>query len=144
MAAGALMLDEHGHILIVKPTYRPDWLIPGGVVEDDESPRAACQREVREEVGLDLPIGRLLCLEYQSSRAESTENLQFIFWGGVLSEAMVKAIVLPPGELESYRLAPLEEAVQLLAPRLARRIRPAAAALEQNRFVYMENGIEAL
>jgi ADP-ribose pyrophosphatase YjhB (NUDIX family) len=38
MAAGALLFDEDGRILLVEPTYKPYWEIPGGVVEADESP----------------------------------------------------------------------------------------------------------
>jgi hypothetical protein len=38
MAAGALFFNHRDEILILKPTYRDDWLIPGGVVELDESP----------------------------------------------------------------------------------------------------------
>src|SRR5215469_2715077 len=53
MAASALFLNEQGNVLIVKPTYRPDWLLPGGSVEDHESPREACIREVREELSLE-------------------------------------------------------------------------------------------
>ncbi|MEO0768780.1 MAG: NUDIX hydrolase [Cyanobacteria bacterium J06649_4] len=47
MGAGGLFFDSEGRLLILKPTYRNDWLIPGGVVEANESPRHACMREVR-------------------------------------------------------------------------------------------------
>jgi 8-oxo-dGTP diphosphatase len=33
MASGALYFNNRGELLIVKPTYRAAWLIPGGVVE---------------------------------------------------------------------------------------------------------------
>jgi 8-oxo-dGTP diphosphatase len=36
MAAGVVLLDDEQRILIAKPTYRPTWLVPGGVVEDQE------------------------------------------------------------------------------------------------------------
>ncbi|MFL5627283.1 MAG: NUDIX domain-containing protein, partial [Ktedonobacteraceae bacterium] len=50
MAVSAFFLDKQGNILIVKPTYRSDWLLPGGIVEKDESPRQACVREIKEEL----------------------------------------------------------------------------------------------
>ena len=52
-SAGALIFDRNGRLLIMKPTYKSGWTIPGGVMEaDGESPWEACQREVREECGL--------------------------------------------------------------------------------------------
>ncbi len=60
MAAGALFLNEEEKILIVKPTYRPDWLLPGGSVEKEESPREACIQEIQEELCLEIVLERLL------------------------------------------------------------------------------------
>ena len=54
VAAGALFSDESGRVLLVKPTYKKTWDIPGGYVEPGESPRAACIREIREELGLSV------------------------------------------------------------------------------------------
>jgi ADP-ribose pyrophosphatase YjhB (NUDIX family) len=38
MAAGALFFNANRQILIVQPTYRESWLVPGGIVEAHESP----------------------------------------------------------------------------------------------------------
>ena len=46
MGAGCLFFNERNEVLLVKPTYKPGWEIPGGVVEDNESPKQCCQREV--------------------------------------------------------------------------------------------------
>lgn len=54
LAAGVILLNDHEDILLVKPTYRGGWLLPGGVVESFESPRDAALREIREELGLIL------------------------------------------------------------------------------------------
>lgn len=34
--------------------------------------------------GVVFPVGRLLCLEYQSAHKQSTKSMQFIFNGGIL------------------------------------------------------------
>ena len=39
------------------------WLYPGGHVEDTETPDEALVREVKEETGLDIEIGRASCRE---------------------------------------------------------------------------------
>jgi len=49
MAAGALFRDGAGRPLLVDPVYKDTWDLPGGAVEAEESPHAACRREVAEE-----------------------------------------------------------------------------------------------
>ena len=52
-SAGAMIFDCKGRLLILKPTYKAGWTIPGGEMEaDGETPWEACQREVAEECGL--------------------------------------------------------------------------------------------
>ena len=68
MAVGALFHDENGRVLLVDPTYKPTWDLPGGAVEKEESPYAACRREVAEELGLDRPPGRVGTLAAGTSR----------------------------------------------------------------------------
>ncbi len=41
VAAGVLFRDAAGRVLLVKPTYKDGWEIPGGYVERGESPHAA-------------------------------------------------------------------------------------------------------
>jgi 8-oxo-dGTP pyrophosphatase MutT (NUDIX family) len=50
--ATMLLTDLADRVLVVKPTYKPDWELPGGAVEDGESPEVAAAREVVEELGL--------------------------------------------------------------------------------------------
>jgi 8-oxo-dGTP diphosphatase len=38
IAAGALFSDEHDRVLLVQPSYKDMWEIPGGYVEPSESP----------------------------------------------------------------------------------------------------------
>jgi ADP-ribose pyrophosphatase YjhB (NUDIX family) len=55
VSSGALIFDRSGRLLILKPTYKSGWTIPGGVMEADrETPWQACRREVREECGIEL------------------------------------------------------------------------------------------
>jgi 8-oxo-dGTP pyrophosphatase MutT (NUDIX family) len=118
-AAGCVIRDEVGKIMVVEPVYKDMWEIPGGQIEEGESPREACEREVDEELGLVLHVGELLCIDYVRSR----DSYRFVFDGGVVDQSMIDSICLPPDELLSYRFVALEEAAQLVNPRLGRRLR---------------------
>ena len=44
VSAGALIFDRSGRLLILKPTYKSGWTIPGGIMEaDGETPWDACR-----------------------------------------------------------------------------------------------------
>jgi 8-oxo-dGTP diphosphatase len=123
---------------VVKPTYKPGWEISGGMVEANESPVQACIREVREELRLEIELGRLLCLEYV---AVNPERLLFVFDAGTVSDLEVSRIVLPPDELSEFRFVTLAESQELLPERLALRVRQSLIALKHlPQTVYLENG----
>ncbi len=138
MAAGALFVNARDEILIVKPRYRPDWLIPGGITEAGESPRQGCARETLEEIGLDLAIGHALCVAYVPRDGPKAESLQWIFDGGTLTDAQIASITLQDTELAEYRFAPLEEALGLLNRSLGRRIAHAVSVRASGGDIYLE------
>ena len=138
MGAGALIRDRDGRVLLVQPTYTSTWELPGGAVEADESPREACRREVREELGCDLPVGRLLCIEWQGPEPDRTESLMFVYDGGELGDEQIR---LPADELSGYAFVSAHELDTLMVERLARRTRAALLALDEGRLVELEHGV---
>lgn len=132
-----MIRDAHGRVLVVEPTYKSTWEIPGGAVEADESPRMACQREIAEELGLELVVGRLLCIEWQGPELDRTESFMFIFDGGFLGAQVIR---LATDELASYAFVGTEQLDSYLIPRLARRVRSALLAADEGRLVEMEHG----
>ena len=139
MSAGLLLLDTHGRLLVVEPVYKETWEIPGGVVEANESPRQAAQREVAEELGLACEPGRLLGIDYTAEDDDRTESIHFIFQGPVLTEAQINRIRLDPQEIRSYRLLPPKKATKLLNKRLRRRVRRCLRVCGKKRTLYMED-----
>lgn len=52
LGARAIVINDKGQILLVKHSYQPHWHLPGGGVDNGETPKAAVIRELKEEVGL--------------------------------------------------------------------------------------------
>jgi len=138
VSAGALIFDRAGRLLILKPTYKSGWTIPGGVMEaDGETPWEACRREVREECGLDVHRGRLAVMDFRSSRPGRPGGIRFLFDCGQVGDRALAGIVLQPEEISEYRLAGLPEAFGLLRGPIRRRVRAAAG---RKHLVYLEDG----
>lgn len=135
-----LLFNVEGQVLLVEPTYKPHWELPGGRVEVDESPRAAAAREIAEELGLDCPAGRLLVLDWAPSAADRPEVVIAVFDGKVLSSTEVARIVVPPEELRGFGFFDLSEVGSVLPPFLARRMTAAAHACRDNTTAYLEDG----
>ena len=56
LATDAVVVVD-GEVLLMERAHDPHegaWVLPGGLVEPDETAREACVRETREEVGLDV------------------------------------------------------------------------------------------
>ncbi|MFF5538703.1 NUDIX domain-containing protein [Streptomyces cinerochromogenes] len=118
-SAAALFCNEDSEVLIVNPTYKDYWNLPGGGVDIDrgETPYDAVVREVREELGITPPIGRLLAHAWITGAGKEAKVL-YIFDGGILSREDQEAITLQTSELSEYRFCHPEEEPGLIPPHL--------------------------
>jgi ADP-ribose pyrophosphatase YjhB (NUDIX family) len=137
VAAGCLLRDADGRVLLVEPTYKPNWEVPGGIAEPGESPRCTAQRELGEELGLTLPVGRLLCVDHLAATADRPDALRFLF--AVDGPPVpVAALALQSDEIRSARYCTPAEVAERASARLARRIIACMAAARLP--VYLEDG----
>ncbi len=139
VAAGALFFDNAGRVLLVKPTYKNGWDIPGGYVEPGESPRAACIREVYEELGLMINAETLLVVDWAPAENEGDKML-FVFDAGILSDQNYSEIQFIDGELADSIFVTPADLEQYLSGRLHRRLRTAIEAKQRNATAYAEHG----
>lgn len=139
VAAGALIRNKAGDILLVERTYKETWTTPGGVVEANEAPRDGCVREIEEELGFRRDVGRLLCVDYNAQNDEG-EYFVFVFDGGVMDGEDIDRIVLPPEELSSFKFIGVDTAADRLSQNAARRLPYVLRALHEGVVIYIENG----
>lgn len=140
-AAGVVIRDESGRVLVVHPTYKDVCELPGGTLEADESPAAACVREVEEELGLVLPPGELLCVDWVPPSPPWDGGLMFLFDGGVLTADQIAAIRLCAEELDRLEFVEPARLHEVLIERLARRVAAALEASACGGGVYLEDGL---
>jgi 8-oxo-dGTP pyrophosphatase MutT (NUDIX family) len=137
VAAGALFATDDA-VLLVHKTYSNGWDLPGGYVDIGESPAAACEREVREELGLDRTVRRLLANDWAPNDREG-DKILYLFDCGPLGDDEPR-IRLDGTELDAYEWVSLAKLGDYVIPRLERRVRQAHAAWVSGSTVYLEHG----
>ncbi len=135
--AGALITDSEGRVLMVEPTYKENWEIPGGLVDSGETAIEACRRECREELGLEIEVGPLLVIEHQTDPGERGDSIMFVYDGGTVPRASIQ---LQADELRSFRFVKPDDLVGITTERLARRVKFALDALSTGAVIELFNG----
>jgi len=139
VAAGVLISDDRGRVLLVKPTYKAGWDIPGGYVEPAEAPRQACVREVREELGVALEVGPLLVVDW-APHPDEGDKVLFVFAAGPVDRAFAATLTLQAGEIAHAAFFELDQLAERLPERLTKRLTQAVHARDDGRPRYLEGG----
>ncbi|MFF2374824.1 NUDIX domain-containing protein [Streptomyces xiamenensis] len=146
VGADAVIRDSAGRVLLVEPTYKPGWDLPGGMAEANEAPEDAVVRELVEELGLRVSLRGLLVLDWIASHGPWDDQLAFVFDGGSLAADEVSE--LRPqgddGEVRRIAFVHADEAVSWLPQRTGLRLAAAMNALKSGQLVYLRNGLPAL
>jgi 8-oxo-dGTP diphosphatase len=143
VAADVILRDDLGRVLLVHPTYKPGWDTPGGMVEANEPPDAAAGRELREELGLDIAIGRPLVIDWVPPHGPWDDMVAFVFDAGTLAADQATALALDDGELDGFEFVVPAEALQRLSERTRRRLDAALDALATGSVFYLRDGERA-
>ncbi|MEU7322577.1 NUDIX hydrolase [Streptomyces griseoviridis] len=140
-AADALMRDRAGRLLLVNPTYKSGWDLPGGMAEDNEAPEEALRRELREE--LDFPVTdlRFLCVDWVGPHGPWDDLLAFVFDAGVLSPEQISRLKPSDEEISEHRFFEVPEALPLLPERQRARTVNAFQVLADGVPRYLRNGV---
>jgi 8-oxo-dGTP diphosphatase len=139
LIAHVLFRDEIGRVLLCETQFKADWELPGGIVEPYETPRQGAIREVSEELGTELPVGRLLVVDWMPPYLGWDDAIEMIFDGGRIGEDDLAAWSLQPTEIKRVALVDLDTAAGLVTP-LAHRRLVLAASLGPDEMAYTEDG----
>lgn len=137
IGAGVLFINDIGDVLLVNPTYKAGWEVPGGMAEVGESPRTAAKREVHEELGVDAAVGQLLVLDWNPPGYLPDDGLMLLYLGGPLDDRQIR---LPPDELSEWCWCDRAGARARLPDFKARRIIAGMDAYGKGQFVELEDG----
>lgn len=128
LAAGALIRNEEGELLVVKPNYKDGWILPGGTVEAGEAPKTGCFREVQEELGLTLTPGRLVAIFHGLALGVWGDSTYYMYDAGVIPRDT--PITLQNDELVTYEWVAGVNLGDYVRPAMVRRLQEALKALE--------------
>lgn len=81
-----IIFDEEKRLLMVKQFHegREFWLLPGGGIEENENSLEAAKREILEETGLEIKVGKLL---WHIEEVSKERGMRFVnvFLGEIIS-----------------------------------------------------------
>ncbi|WP_328787761.1 MULTISPECIES: NUDIX hydrolase [unclassified Streptomyces] len=144
VAATGVVLDARGRVLVLTTPGRTDPQLPGGAVDDTQTPEEGLARALREGLNLARPAGRLLAVDSRPPGTPGTPGRSLIVHVhlvGPLPAAEAAAISLPVGETAEAHWLPPEAACALLSDRVAPRLRAALAALHTGSFAHLVDGV---
>lgn len=137
-----LVHDGAGRLLLCELTYKQEWDLVGGVAEPAESPVASLEREVREELGVELVVGDLLAVDWLPPYRQWRDALLLVFDLGVHPDLPQRA-VLQRSELAGLHWARVEEAEGRVAPYVHRLLSSMRAARDGGSMhpLFLEDGV---
>ncbi len=100
-----VVVEDHGSLLLVQRANAPNkglWAVPGGKVRAGETLQGAAKREVQEETGLSVDIGRVV---WVGEHIEQGHHLILIDFEGTVSGGKLS----PADDAADARWVPLTE-----------------------------------
>lgn len=123
--AHCIFRDQACRVLLCQVHYKPDFELPGGVVEPHESPRQGVIREVAEEIGFDVPDPRLAIIDWLPPHLGWDDALQFLYVGGTLAPEDIAALRRQQSEIAELHWVAPDDLHEVVSERSTARIRHA-------------------
>lgn len=114
----AIIFDEHGQVLLCHRLDYDLWNLPGGGLEDGESPWQGVIREVKEEVRIEVEVVRLAGVYSKPDKNEIVFSFACKITGGKITTS---------NEADLIKYFPVEEIPKNMSPKQIERIKDALA-----------------
>jgi 8-oxo-dGTP diphosphatase len=129
VAAFATVLNDSGEVLVCHRRALNLWELPGGGVEDGETPWDAVIREIAEETGLRVAVERLAGVYWQRRRGVLLMHFQCRPVSGRLG---------PSNEADEVRFVSVDRLPERMTPVVVERLRDSLAAHQEVRLVIQD------
>ena len=134
--AQGLLRRPTGEVLLCELSYKREWDLPGGVVDPGESPATCVEREIQEELGIEVRAGRLLAVNWLPPWRGWDDALLYLFDLGVHEGGDLDPSLFLRREIAAAHWRTVAEAAAHVAPYTARMLEVAAHAEHP---AYLEN-----
>jgi len=137
--AQGLIHNSANEILLCELTYKPEWDLPGGVVDPHESAAHAVIREIREELQIEVSPLSLAAVNWLPPWHGWDDATLFVFDLGVDEDVIARA-QLEPREIRALHWCTLDEVERRAAPYVTRMLRRIAQQTDGT--AYLEDGAD--
>lgn len=135
IGAVVLIFDPEGRVLLVKPSYKEGYILPGGGVLKDEFAGDAAVRHVRIETGLNVTVSHVVAVDQVpfNPANEHQEGFNYVYDGGSVTAEEAEAVTKHDGSrggIQASVWALPQELGDYCKPEQASRIRHGLTAMD--------------
>ncbi len=120
--AHVIVRDTAGRVLLCQVSYKKDMELPGGVVEPDEDPATGASREMREELGVALPLLGVLAIDWLPRWEGWGDAVEILYDGGVHDPSLLDTLRPDGFEIRALSWHAPDALDGLVSPLNARRL----------------------
>ncbi|WP_392542975.1 NUDIX domain-containing protein [Oryzobacter telluris] len=134
--AQGVLRNPAGEVLLCELSYKKEWDLPGGVVDPGESPATCVEREVQEELAIEVTAGRLLAVNWLPPWRGWEDALLYLFDLGTHETGELDPSRFLRREIAGAHWLPVADAAPRVAPYTARMLELASDTVHP---LYLEN-----
>ena len=109
-SAALALYTRDDKVLVVKSDYKPYWSLPGGIIDQGETPLAAAIRETDEEAGITVTPQEVVFRLAVDRVSSITHTYQFVF-ESVVSEAQLRAYSIDNREIVAAEIVARQQII---------------------------------
>jgi RimJ/RimL family protein N-acetyltransferase/8-oxo-dGTP pyrophosphatase MutT (NUDIX family) len=125
--AHVVVRDANGRVLLCTTGFKRDLELPGGVVEPNEDPAAGARREIIEELGIELPVGDVVAIDWLPPWHGWGDAIEILYDGGTHDPGLLELLRPDGREILKAGWYAADELEGLVSPLNVRRL-PAVLA----------------